>query len=515
MIHRVRFTLSLLCAVGVRGACAAPSAAIGDASSSGGAFLVAAGCETPVISARRAHFIDPVRGSSSGDGSRAHPWRTLADVLRTKMVRIHGGDIIYLASGDHGAVLASADNSGFVEVTAEPGQHPVLRSLEITGARWIFSGLKIQSLRTEPDPGRGTLQALVSIHAGAGPASNIVLSGNRIAPTDDVSAWRPSDWIANGLAGVKVQGGANGTTCVSIDRNTISGTGGAPHGGAGATIEIFSGHSRVVGNTIDHFADDAIDFGADDIVISGNKITNNVGVDDGNHNDAIQGFVPGGARYAGIHAYRHIVIDSNLIVRQTDPALNDPIGLQGIDNFGGTPADWYDVAVTNNVVITNTYNGITFGAVHHGLIAHNTVLADGLAASQKLFVGGKEDRASTPGDQVWIMVTDQTNRLTTPGGVSSEVEVEDNISTSLQVLASGARSRGNLAFSKIVLLSGGKKNFYTRPGDYGDHNVLDPSALSAFKTWRPARFEFDLSARKPGKLDGRGSSLVVAITPTP
>ena len=52
--------------------------------------------------------------------------------------------------------------------------------------------------------------------------------------------------------------------------------------------------------------------------------------------------------------FQNVLIDSNLIVRQTDPRLPFPTYLQGIDAFD---ADWTNVTVTNNVVITSACHG--------------------------------------------------------------------------------------------------------------------------------------------------------------
>ena len=57
-----------------------------------------------------------------------------------------------------------------------------------------------------------------------------------------------------------------------------------------------------------------------------------------------------------------------------DAALSFPTYLQGISAFD---ADWTNVKVTNNVVITSTCSGIGFSSIHNGLIAHNTVVDDG------------------------------------------------------------------------------------------------------------------------------------------
>jgi len=58
----------LLVALGLLSAFAARPAA---------ASPVYPGCATAApVAGGRAHFVDPVHGSMSGDGSRAHPWKT-------------------------------------------------------------------------------------------------------------------------------------------------------------------------------------------------------------------------------------------------------------------------------------------------------------------------------------------------------------------------------------------------------------------------------------------------------
>ena len=59
------------------------------------------------------------------------------------------------------------------------------------------------------------------------------------------------------------------------------------------------------------------------------------------------------------NAFSNILIDSNLVIRQTDPNLNFVSYLQGIDAFD---EDWTNVTVTNNVIVTSSCWGIGFSA---------------------------------------------------------------------------------------------------------------------------------------------------------
>ena len=83
-----------------------------------------------------------------------------------------------------------------------------------------------------------------------------------------------------------------------------------------------------------------------------------------------------GPRAAGVvfNRFSDIVIDSNLVVRQTDPKLAFPTYLQGIDAFDEAQAN---LTVTNNVIVTSACWGISYASVHGGKILDNTVVDDG------------------------------------------------------------------------------------------------------------------------------------------
>ena len=116
--------------------------------------------------------------------------------------------------------------------------------------------------------------------------------------------------------------------------------------------------------------------------------------------------------------FSNILIDSNLVVRQTDPQLAFPQYLQGIDAFD---EDWTNVTVTNNVVVTSACHGITFSSIHNSLIAGNTVVEDGLF--------------STPGCVTAIDVGGATHE----GPLSTDTVVRNNLTSQLNV---DTRDRG-------------------------------------------------------------------------
>ena len=164
--------------------------------------------------------------------------------------------------------------------------------------------------------------------------------------------------------------GSNGepnTSCISVSGSHIQNV------RVGAVLA--ANNSLFTNNVIDHFGDDGIDYAASNIAITHNTLHDNVDIGDGNHEDAMQGQNGPLAPGAALNFFSNILIDSNLIVRETVANNPFPTYLQGIDAFD---EDWTNVTVTNNVVITSACHGITFESIHNGLIANNTVLNDGL-----------------------------------------------------------------------------------------------------------------------------------------
>src|SRR5580693_3418209 len=261
-----------------------------------------------------------------------------------------------LMSGNYGDISIGnfnqpTTNSDFVTVEAAPGQTPVFATLLLDRTnKWVFDAIKVQSLMGT----NGNTQALVGLtdQGAAYPTTDIILENMQISSADSTAGWRKAQWVAQGRWGFVASGlagnGTNGepnTRCISL-----------------------------AGSHIQNVRFGAI-LAANNLAITHNTIHDNLDVGDGNHEDAMQGQNGPLAAGAALNYFSNILIDSNLVVRQTDPQLAFPQYLQGIDAFD---EDWTNVTVTNNVVITSACNAIAFGSIHNSLIANNTVLNDGL-----------------------------------------------------------------------------------------------------------------------------------------
>jgi hypothetical protein len=156
------------------------------------------------------------------------------------------------------------------------------------------------------------------------------------------------------------------TTCVSLENSHIHDT--------LVGFIVAGNNSLATANEVDHFGDDGTDYAGSNIALTKNNIHDNFSVNDGNHPDAMQGIIGGSEPPGSYNAFSNILLDSNRIIRNTDPTIPFPLGLQGIDAFD---SDWTNVTVTNNVIVTSACWGMDLASIHNGLVANNTVLDDG------------------------------------------------------------------------------------------------------------------------------------------
>jgi hypothetical protein len=460
-------------------AAAAPRAPGPQAIASPADLAVPFGCDRPPAVARgRTFYADPARGDDSGDGSAAHPWATLAGVIRRHQQDFRAGDRLLLASGDHGSAFINRRNEGFFTIAAAPGARPRVEGLMVTGSHWIFQGLDIQQAK----PGK-----LVNITRGA---QNIIFDHNRVSSQDDARDWTPVDWSTKGAGAFNVDG-RGGTRCVTISNNDIR--------NVTNPINLFASDVLFEGNKIDHFGGDGIDYSGNNLTIAHNVLTNATAIANGPHVDGMQGFTPGGPGWVR-HPYDHVTITGNVVIRQTDPSLSAPIDMQGIDAWDD---DWTNLTVTNNVVVTNTYTGIFFASVHHGLIANNTVVSDGHRTVNA--PPGAKPLVMT-GELVWIVVGDRTHE----GSSSNDVVLRNNIAQSIMISSQPGATRAdhNVVYHQWILRPPYVPRSVTESiaGPVGNHNRVDPGFASAFVQFDPKRYAFNLHLRAGSPAIGAGNA---------
>jgi hypothetical protein len=481
------------------------------------------GCAQPGP-AGKVWYLDPVNGKTPADGgtgSQTAPWNSLQGILSFKFPPgytrpllssvpyyhavegkrayvadqlgsppVQPGDTIMLMSGNYGDIvigdyLQQVVNPSFVTVEAAPGQAPVFSTLYIRSTnKWVFKGIKVQSLLGT----NNNKQALVSVtDQGASlPTSDIILENMQVSSADSTDGWTQEQWLARvRVIGILAKGGDQGadTTCVSVTNSHIS----KVIFGA----EVMANNMLFSGNEIDRFGDDGIDYVASNILIARNYIHDDLVLGNGAHMDGMQGY-PG--------ASSNVVIDSNRIIRQTDPKLPFPTYLQGIDAFDG---DWTNLTVTNNVVVTSSCWGIFYGSVHGGKIINNTVLDDGTNAGTKDPSGKVVCRPS-------ITVGGKTHQ----GSPSSDVIIRNNIANGLNI----DNTRPNMTMDhniclgingrcQIITYVNGKPDFgVVKPGEYADHNIINRrGAEGMFVGFDPAKFVYDLRLKSGAIAIGAGN----------
>ena len=481
------------------------------------------GCTVPPSTFRHVWYFDPVHGrtqAAGGNGSQAAPWNNLEALIKVetgysypllttapyRQVPVPGqpavvktgpqagpvapGDEILLMSGNYGDVSIGGfspetSNSDFVTIQAAPGQTPLLTSLFIGETnKWVFNGLKVQSLQSAAGSGG----ALVGIKDGGAtlPTSDIVLENMTISSQDNAESWTQAQWVANarsGFSALSTPPGTN-TKCISLTGSHISNV---TYGASLAASQLVFSN-----NQIDHFGDDGIDFAASNLAITKNDIHDNLDIGDGIHEDAMQGQIGTLAPGATVNYFRNILIDSNLVIRQSDPELSFPAGLQGIDAFD---SDWTNVTVTNNVVITSACWGIAFSSIHNGLIANNTVVADGLPS---------------PGCAPAVSVDDKTHE----GASSSNTAVRNNLTSRLTVynLDSGVEADHNVVMAgvspEIIWYDAkGAAQYLGQSGTYANGNIIDSTGSEGeFTNFNPATLNYNVLLKSSGQAISAGTA---------
>jgi Right handed beta helix region len=474
------------------------------------------GCAAPpAIGSGNVHYVDPVHGSSSGDGTAAHPWHTLAEVVAAGLfynaplrgqahinpsAPIQAGDTVYLMSGNHGSVLIQGqyaslvgyNNSSFITIAAAPGQTPVLSQLNLKGgSKWVFSGLTIQSTNNTGSYASGGLDTadywLVEFQ---NTHSDIVFENNILssAPAQTASQWTLSNWLTERASGVKDYVG----TCVAIMNNSLR------YVGTGIQSQR-STSALISGNNIDYFSDDGIDYGSNNMLIAYNTIINSVEDGDGIHRDGIQG-----QPYSETTVNSNITIEYNTITRLTDPNLRSPAYLQGIDAFDGI---WTNMTIKNNNVITDQPQGISIYGVTGISITNNILLGDGgkvRPCAGLTFAQCQATSVTYNTSTVPAIAIDHSKA----GAPSADVTIASNYASGYGIDVSTVSPNVNnntcvLTGSKcqLQLPIGGVMMHWAYPGTYGNHNIISTETASQmFVEYNPITFQYNLALKSTALL---------------
>jgi Right handed beta helix region len=509
------------------------------------AYQVYQGCTIPGAGSGKVWYVDPVIGqtpAAGGLGTQAAPWNSLNGIIgglwssgqkvpgytrpllstipynhvtaagRVDIADTVGnppvspGDTIMLMSGNYGDITIgsyglSVNNSDFVTIEAAPGQVPLFTTLYIRSTnKWVFSGVAVQSL-WGTNGNKSPNLVTITDQGAALQTTDIIMQYMTVDSNPALSGWTQSQmqyYVSYAIfasafrqAGIWTLGGQGGpdTSCISITNSHIFNVTYGANLMADKTLFAY--------NEIDHDGDDMIDYAASNMLIFHNYLHDDQDFGVGAHMDSMQGYPI--RRGSLVTTYSNVTIDSNVIIRQTDPNLPFPTYLQGIDAFDG---DWTNMTVTNNVIVTSSCWGISINSMHNSLVASNTVVDDGLVV--------------TPGCTPWLNAGGATHE----GSYSSNLRVTNNIAPHFIL---GNLNAPTVTSDHNVALSG-YQPFAKYVGNpptvlsYGTPGITDANSnvaapypagfpyASQFVTWSPSTLQFDLHLLPGSVAKGAGTS---------
>lgn len=385
-------------------------------------------------------YIDPVNGSSSGDGSKDSPWQSLNDVIKSGLVEsqkwnalpyvagssylipmnpgapIKGGDTIYLMSGNYGNfIFRDYYNQAPITIKAYPGQTAVFDSIQmLSSANWVFDGVKI--IKSANTISTGALFSAKK-HGFRGPIENITLKNAYISSGEDTSAWTTVDWD---LARTGVE---SDVINFVMQNTTLRNVG---HG-----ITSTGEKSLIEHNTINYFARDGLRALGNYSTYQFNLIKNSIQTGSGNHDDAIQSWVIDGVSQKGSVLHANTIIDYEDPNQPFSSASPTGVGLQGIGFFDGPFVDW---VVTDNVIIVDHYHGITFTDSNSATISNNTVVPRNFNGDQIpwILLSSKGRNTVIPSINNVVVNNVVAKSVFTNNGVTTEDNtLEDNLTGSV------------------------------------------------------------------------------------
>ena len=340
------------------------------------AALICMGLSSPVYSTTF-YVVTPDKAvTGTPDGSQAKPFPAVWDALKSGIVK--GGDTILLSDGSHGGLkLYNVPMNSTVIIKSLNKKKAHFTGIQLLGttSNLTFQNLSVWALNPASAP--------ADIIWTSNSTSKIILTGldiRSVATSTEFMTWTAANWTANQKHGVRLDSADS-----EVRGNHITGVYmGISATGVNAIIE---------GNVIDGYNGDGIRPLGNNAVVRGNKIKNCV-VTDKNHDDGIQSWAGAAGPVDGL------TIDSNVITEWTG-AADHPLRckLQGIGLFDGP---YNNLVISNNLVVTDQYHGISLYDGHNARIVNNTVVnARGLTGTTP-YIAVRPHKNGTPSTDVLV-----------------------------------------------------------------------------------------------------------------
>lgn len=397
----------------------------------------------------------PINGTP--DGSQKLPFPSLGAAFASK--KIAGGDTILLMDGAYGDVVVNNQIFDKPVTVAAINRHMAQLDSLLFANR--SRNLTFRQLRVVPTVAGRTTGFLVRAYWDT---SDITIEDFRILGAFDARNfrhWTAERWLSRQFDGMLMEGARS-----TLLHNRVL--------GVRFGIMVSGPDALVRRNVVNGFSGDGLRGTGDNGVFRNNRVYNCVQVD-GNHADGFQSFSRlNGTVGAGV--VKNLVLDGNVFIEWTD-GLMHPLrcALQGIGLFDGS---YENAVITNNLVASRAYHGISIYGAIGGKIDNNTV------------VNVLDTAAKSP----WIMVNAHKN-----GTPSTGIRVTNNLAMSYM---SNNSALSSAAGTKASGVSFSRNSVIGRPGavfldpatlDYrpkassGFINAADPSTAPAVDMMRQAR----------------------------
>jgi hypothetical protein len=319
-------------------------------------------------------YVDCINGDDNNDGSINRPWKTLQNVIDTKIqtkeynqlpfssnsylidkninAPIKAGDVIILKEGYYGFInINKAFNSDFITIEGE-NDRVYLSGIKITGA----SKFRLHNLNiTHDNSGYKKDNVLISIRNDNyfGNVNFIVIDECRINSTNNSNQWNLDTWLEKSANGI-LSDGKN----IMLFKNELK--------NINVAISVKGDNSVVINNKIKNFSEDGIRVLGNNNLIENNLIQDCYNINR-NHNDGIQSFT------TSEQSVKNVIIRNNKIFGHIKMNYSEigTVGLQGIGCFDGFYENW---RVENNLIIVDNWHGITFRGTKNVKIINNTVI---------------------------------------------------------------------------------------------------------------------------------------------
>jgi parallel beta-helix repeat protein len=298
------------------------------------------------------YYCSPSGNSSNSGLSPEDPWGILEEVFSSGKI-FEGGDTIWLMSGNQGFPLITGKNSVDVIIAGYLNEDPILNRICFSGAsHWVLDNVKIHALTVPPEPpvlehpvypiANNTLVRIIDA------STFITLSDCYIYSIENSSAWTANQWNYNAWNGIGVDGGCSFNTIRSCHIKNVN-----------FALELSgSNYTMLQSSLVENFCGDGIIPG-DNCTVENNLVRDSYKTN-GNHCDLVQAFW-----------ISNLLFQNNRLIAKTANHSSVASECQGIGLFDGT---FNNCLIVNNLVVVETYHGITLYNAENCKIINNTLI---------------------------------------------------------------------------------------------------------------------------------------------